>query len=96
MKLLLTACLGMLYTAEIWSQDTLSVRSVVIQRDFKASFTPTVNYIPANHYAKHLGFFCKQEIKAEKKNIPIKYDWAVLTTATGWKISRDILYLHNR
>ena len=62
----------MLYASGIWSQDSLSARSVVIQRDFKASFTPAVNNIPADHYAKHLGFFCKQEIRAEKNNIPIK------------------------
>ncbi|MES2704790.1 MAG: hypothetical protein V4649_19270 [Bacteroidota bacterium] len=27
--------------------------------------------IPQNHYASHLGFFCRQELKMQKANLPV-------------------------
>ena len=29
--------------------------------------------VPDNYYAKHLGFFCRQELKMQKAHIPISF-----------------------
>lgn len=45
-----------------------------IHTEDSSIFYFTKNVVPPNYYSSHLGFFCKQEIKRDKKSIiPIRF-----------------------
>jgi hypothetical protein len=52
--------------------DTIS--SIATMHTFNQPFTKDIHRaIPSDFYAKHMGFFCRQELKMQQVHIPVTF-----------------------